>query len=373
MNGNIRVGSLFGIPFYVNPSWFVVLGLVTWSYGEQIASMTRLPGIVPWLWGLATALLLFASVIAHELGHSFAAISQGIQVKSITLFLFGGLALLEKESKSPLESFLVAIAGPLVSLVLFGVLSLVSTNIELPLSLRIIVPVLASINLVLGLFNLIPGLPLDGGNILKAIVWQITGNPNKGILLASRFGQFFGGAAILIGILSALRVIPFGSVWTILIGLFLLQNANLAAQSVQAQERVEGIVAQDVMIEKSPIAPENLNLREFVNEYVIGQKEWKRFLLKDATGQLSGMLTVEHLKTVPTSLWSQTPITQLKEAISEKIITVSAQTPLLELLQLIEQKTASEIIVLSETEEMLGLVDRISIGQYLQKRVSRPV
>jgi Zn-dependent protease len=186
MNGNIRVGSLFGIPFYVNPSWFIVLGLVTWSYGQQIVSMTRLPGLVPWVWGLITALLLFASVLAHELGHSLTAMYQGIKVKSITLFLFGGLAMLEKESKSPLESFLVAVAGPAVSLVIFVVLKLVNENLELPLSLRIIVPVLAYMNLVLGLFNLIPGLPLDGGNILKAIVWQITGNPNKGILLASR-------------------------------------------------------------------------------------------------------------------------------------------------------------------------------------------
>lgn len=101
MNGNIRVGSLFGIPFYVNPSWFIVLGLVTLSYGEQIAAVTRLPGLLPWIWGLVTALLLFASVLAHELGHSLVAIAQGIKVKSITLFLFGGLALLEKESKSP--------------------------------------------------------------------------------------------------------------------------------------------------------------------------------------------------------------------------------------------------------------------------------
>jgi CBS-domain-containing membrane protein len=172
--------------------------------------------------------------------------------------------------------------------------------------------------------------------------------------------------------LSVLRVIPFGSVWTILIGLFLLQNANLAAQSVQAQERLEGIVAEDVMIEKSPIAPDNLNLREFVNEYVIGQKEWKRFLLKDTTGKLSGILTVEALKTIPTSTWSQTPITQLKEPLTESLITVSAQTPLVQLLQLMEQKTATEIIVLSETQEMMGLVDRISIGQYLQKRSALP-
>ncbi len=371
MNGNIRVGSLFGIPFYVNPSWFIVLGLVTWSYGKQIAAMTQLPGLIPWIWGLFTALLLFASVIAHELGHSLVAIAQGIKVKSITLFLFGGLALLEKESKSPLESFLVAIAGPAVSIVLFLLLRLLSLSEQLPMVFKLVIPLLAYLNLVLGLFNLIPGLPLDGGNILKAIVWQITGSPNKGILLASRFGQVFGGIAIGIGILSVFNVLPFGSVWTILIGFFLLQNANLAAQSVQAQERLEGILAQDVIMPSGPIAPENLNLREFVNNYVIGQKQWKRFLLTDITGKLSGVLNVESLKNVPTSLWSQTPLSQIVEK-TENISTVRANTPLLQVIQLMEQQTLSELLVVSEAEEVIGLVDRISIGQFLQKRSSLP-
>jgi len=367
MNGNIRVGSLFGIPFYVNPSWFIVLALLAWDYGQQIAAITRLPSLLPWLWGLATALLLFASVLAHELGHSLVAMAQGIKVKSITLFLFGGLALLEKESKNPLESFLVAIAGPVVSLLLFLIFRQVSLNLELPLALRIIIPVLTYVNLMLALFNLIPGLPLDGGNILKAIVWKITGKPNQGIIIASRFGQIFGIIAIAIGFLSIVKPLPFVSVWTGLIGFFLLQNANLAAQSVQIQEQLEGFSAIDVMRDKAPIAPDNLNLREFVNDYIIGQKEWKRFLLKDTTGKLSGILTVESLKSIPTSFWSQVPLSQLQEKI-ENISTVPAQTPLIEVIQLLEQKKVSELVVLSETEEVLGLVDRMSISQFLQKR-----
>ena len=106
MNNNIRVGNLFGIPFYINPSLFLVLGLVTFSYGEQLSLFPQLNGLLPWLLGFIAALLLFASVLAHELGHSLVAISQGIDVKSITLFLFGGLANLEKESETPLEAFL---------------------------------------------------------------------------------------------------------------------------------------------------------------------------------------------------------------------------------------------------------------------------
>ena len=124
MNGNIRVGSLFGIPFYVNPSWFFVVGLMTLTYGVQLAAFPQLTGIIPWILGLFASLLLFASVLAHELGHSFVAMAQGIEVKSITLFIFGGLATLEKESKTPLQAFLVAIAGPIVSLLLCGIFTI---------------------------------------------------------------------------------------------------------------------------------------------------------------------------------------------------------------------------------------------------------
>jgi len=178
MNGTFRVGNLFGIPFYINASWFLVLGLVTWQYGGQLAFL--FPGlgpVAPWMLGLFTAMLLFASVLAHELGHSWVAIKQGIGVKSISLFLFGGLANLERESTTPAEAFWVAIAGPLVSLFLSGLLTAVGIGTGATGPAAAILGLLASINLVLALFNLIPGLPLDGGNILKAIVWKITGNP----------------------------------------------------------------------------------------------------------------------------------------------------------------------------------------------------
>ncbi|MEM1309748.1 MAG: site-2 protease family protein, partial [Cyanobacteria bacterium P01_H01_bin.153] len=200
MNGNLRVGNLFGIPFYVNVSWFLVLGLVTWSYGSGLAeAFPSLPGSIPWLLGLFAALLLFSSVLAHELGHSFAALRQGISVNSITLFLFGGLAALERESDTPGGAFKVAIAGPVVSLILFAVLSTVGQVLALNGPLGAIVSLLAYINLALGIFNLLPGLPLDGGNVLKSIVWRITGNPYKGVVFASRAGQVLGWLAIAIG------------------------------------------------------------------------------------------------------------------------------------------------------------------------------
>jgi len=313
-NGNnIQIGNLFGIPFFINPSWFVVLGLVTLSYGSDLARFPQLSGFMPWLLGLVAALLLFASVLAHELGHSFAAIAQGIKVKSITLFIFGGLASLEKESETPFQSLLVAIAGPLVSVLLFGVFLLINSTLTLSAPISAIFSLLASINLVLALFNMIPGLPLDGGNVLKAIVWKITGNPNKGIIIAGRVGQFFGYLAVGFGILGILNILPFGSFWTLLIGWFLLQNAV------------------------------------------------------DETRHLLGEVFVDDLKTIPTSDWTQVRLAGIIKPVSE-VTKIASNLSLLEVAKLIETQSIKEMVVLRENQEVLGLLEKTSIFALLQQK-----
>lgn len=372
MNGNIRVGNLFGIPFYINPSWFFVLGLITLTYGGELSQFPQLTGIMPWLLGFLAAILLFASVVAHELGHSFVAIAQGIEVKSITLFLFGGLATLGRESKTPLEAFLVAIAGPLVSLLLFGIFLIIGLNISLNAPLAAILSLLAYINLALGLFNLIPGLPLDGGNILKAIVWQVTGNPNKGVLFASRFGQFFGWLAIVIGALSILGISQFGSFWTLLIGIFLLQNAGFSAQSAKVQDFLSRYSAKDVISPNSPVVPINLTLREFANNYVIGKQQWSKFLVTDSEGKLLGVINVEELKTIPTSQWTEVNIGRLLQT-SESLKLVLSHTSLLDVVKILEGENLSQVTVVEENGTVLGLIEKASILTFLaQETQSQP-
>lgn len=366
MNGNIRIGNLFGIPFYVNPSWFLVFGLITLSYGGQLAAFPQLGGITPWILGAVAAFLLFTSVVAHELGHSLAAISQGVGVKSITLFLFGGLANLEKESKTPLEAFWVAIAGPVISFLLFGIFTLIGINFTLPLSLTAIVSLLASVNLALAVFNLIPGLPLDGGNILKALVWQITGNPNKGVIVASRVGQLFGWLAVIVGGLGTIGLTQFGNFWTLLIGFFLLQNAGFSAQSARIQEALNGFTAEDAVVPDSPIVPATLNLREFANNYVIGQDKWQKFLAIDEAGQLIGTLAAEDLKKVPVSQWTETPVKQLLRP-SEVIGTVQSSLPLLEVVKLLEGKRIRQLTVIGENGAVIGLLEKASIIELLRR------
>jgi Zn-dependent protease len=367
MNGNIRVGTLFGIPFYINPSWFLIFGLVTLSYGGDLARFPQLGGILPWLLGFVAAILLFSSVLAHELGHSFVALKQGIQVKSISLFLFGGLANLEKESANPLDAFLIAIAGPLVSLFLWGLLTLIYFNVALPLPIAAIVSLLASINFFLGMFNLIPGLPLDGGNILKALVWKITGNANRGIIFASRVGQIFGWAGVSIGILGTLGLIPFGNFWTLLIGGFLLQNAGFSAQSAKVQETLNQYVAQDAVTKESPIILDTLDIREFVNNYVIGKTQWKRFLVVDETGKLQGAIAIDDLKTIPTSQWNTTVVKELVKPVPETNL-ILAEESLLEVTKKIEETNQKELTVVTENGILIGLLEKTSIIAFLQKQ-----
>jgi Zn-dependent protease len=369
MNGNIRVGNLFGIPFYVNPSWFFVLGLVTLSYGGQLASFSQLGAILPWILGFIAALLLFSSVVLHELGHSLVAIAQGIPVKSITLFLFGGLATLEKESSTPLQAFLVAIAGPVVSLLLFAFFTILGANLSLPNPIEAIVTLLASINLILAIFNLIPGLPLDGGNVLKAVVWQITGNPNKGVIFASRVGQLIGWLAIIVGGLSILGYSQYGSFWTLLIGLFLLQNAGISAQSAKVQETLSGYTAKDVVFPDSPIVSADLNLREFANNYVIGKNKWQQFLVTNEAGQLLGKIVVDDLKSIPTSQWTEVQVSELVKPTQTTEIIPATQS-LLDVIKKLEQQNLQQLTVVGEDGVVVGILEKASIVNFLQQRAS---
>lgn len=365
MNNNIRVGSLFGIPFYINPSWFLVLTLVTWVYGSQLQNFPQLVGVAPWLLGLASALLLFSSVLAHELGHSFVAIQQGINVNSITLFIFGGLASLEEDSKSPGDAFLVAIAGPVVSLILFGVFTLINLTIPLSPPLSAVIELLAIVNLILAIFNMIPGLPLDGGNVLKSIVWKITGNQYRGIFIASIVGQFIGWSAIILGIFSVFGITQFGSLWTALIGFFLLQNAGRSAQSANLQDKLSRFTAEEAVSKNSPVVTANLTLREFVNEYVIGKGEWKKFLVTDEEGKLVGQLNVDDLKIIPTSEWTEKTVETLTKP--QEVSSVKPKQTLLEVVMMFEKNQQSEVAVIGENGVVFGLIEKSGIANFLEE------
>jgi Zn-dependent protease/CBS domain-containing protein len=370
MNSNIRVGNLFGIPFYVSPSWFLVLALVTWDYGGGLAAQfPGLSGGIPLLLGLVTALLLFASVVAHELGHSFVALRQGIDVKSITLFLFGGLASLEKESDTPAGAFWVAIAGPLVSLFIFGIAMLVGATAHLTGPVGSIVGLLAYVNLTLGLFNLIPGLPLDGGNILKAIVWKITGNPYKGVTFASRVGQAFGWLAIVSGALPFFLSGNLGDInfWNVLIGTFLLQNAGRSAQFARVQEQFVGLTAADAVTPNGPVVSDRLSLRDFADQLILRRDNWRKYWVVNAEGILVGAIAIDALQNIPSDQWSTTSVGAIAQPI-EASKTLDAEQPLLDVIKLIEETQGSTWPVIQNNGILIGLLEKASILNFIQRQ-----
>lgn len=368
MQNNWRIGSLLGIPLYLDPSWFFILVLVTLVNAREIDA----PGIWSWIAGLAIALLMFSSVLLHELGHSVAALKQGIKVNSITLFLFGGVAAIERESKTPLEAFLVAVAGPLVSLALFLVFFSISQYLPPSGIIKLIVSDLATINLVLTLFNLIPGLPLDGGQILKAIVWKATGNAFTGIVWASFSGMLVGWLGIIFGLFVWIVSGAFGGLWLAFIGWFILRNANAYQRIALLQKSLLDLKAASVMTRDYRVVEGKLTVAEFVQQYIIGA-EHRDFPYYAATeGRYCGMVKIADLQSLPRAEWDYLTLAKIARPLTE-IPSLGEKTPLYLVIQSLEKISEPWITILSPAGAVAGVIDRGDIVRAIATRLNVPI
>lgn len=357
-----RIGSLFGIPLLIDYSWFVILALATSEY----ASSYRLWGpALSWSAGFAIAMLLFCSVLLHELGHSLAAMSQGIKVNSITLFLFGGMASIESESKTPGQAFQVAIAGPLVSFAIFFILGLGSQVLPQTSLLAIVVERVAEINLVLGLFNLIPGLPLDGGQVLKAAIWKITGSRFAGVRWAAKTGQVLGGLAIAFGLTVCLLSREFGGLWIALIGWFAIRNASAYSQFTLLQETLLKTKACDAMSRDFRVVDANSSLREFADRYLLEVNPFP-FYVAAANGRDLGLVSIDDIRSTERSQWQIQTLHDIVKPLA-KITTVSEKASLAEVINTMESGQLPRIIVLSAIGSVAGTIDRGDVVKVLAK------
>ncbi|MCH7736310.1 MAG: site-2 protease family protein [Chloroflexi bacterium] len=228
MGASLRLGRVLGIPVEVNISWVLVFLLLTYLLAGQFDdARLRWPVAQRWSVAMVTVVLFFLSVLAHELSHSVMALSKGIPVRGITLFIFGGVSRLEREPEQPITEFLVALVGPLLSIALAaifgGVWYLLGRGNSAP---EVVLLLLAWTNLSLGVFNLVPGYPLDGGRLLRAGIWGITGNHRRATQIAAGMGQAVGGAMVLGGIFLAVYFEPVDGVWLGIVGLFLFSMAK---------------------------------------------------------------------------------------------------------------------------------------------------
>lgn len=238
--GGLRILRIAGIDTYVNRTWLIIFALVAASLGGGYFP-AELPGHGPllhWSLGAAAALLLFACVLAHEMTHSLVAKFSGLHISGITLFLFGGVSNLTSSPKDPATELKIALSGPLASLGLSGLFYLLWASIAGWPALSAVLAYLAVVNLLLAAFNIIPGFPLDGGRVLRALLWWKTGNLKRSTVLAAWAGAGVGWALALVGLFLLLTGDPVGGTWLILIGLFLRSAANLSSERAERGQEV---------------------------------------------------------------------------------------------------------------------------------------
>ncbi|MFM7407280.1 MAG: site-2 protease family protein [Cuspidothrix sp.] len=366
MQTNWKIASLFGIPLFLDPSWFVILGLTTLNFGFAYQYWGTVTG---WSAGLIMALLLFTSVLLHELGHSLVAESQGIKVNSITLFFFGGIAAIEEESKTPGQAFQVAIAGPAVSVVLFLLLRLGSTVIPDSNILSTMTGDLSRINLVVALFNLIPGLPLDGGQVLKAALWKITGDRFKAVHLAAKAGQILGYTGIALGFVIDFLTKEFiTGLWIVLIGWFAVRNAKSYDRVTTLQEILLQLIASDGMTRNFRVVDANQTLREFADLYLLETTPTQVYFAA-ADGRYRGLVNINDLRTIDKSEWETQTLHSIVYPLNT-IPTVVESTPFAEVINKLESEKLSQITVLSPADAVAGLIDRGDIVQALAQKLS---
>jgi Zn-dependent protease/CBS domain-containing protein len=366
MQSSWRIGSILGIPLFVDSSWFIILLLVTVSYGLE-PSWHSAWGNLAWVMGFALALLLFASVLLHELGHSLAAKFQGIAVNSITLFLFGGIAAIDKESKTPGDALKVAIAGPLVSFGLFIVLTAISQIPALPTPVGVITSSVAQINLVLTLFNLIPGLPLDGGQVLKALVWKVTNSRIKGIRWAARSGQLLGWLAITFGLVMAVFYQAFSGFWIAAIGWFALRNAAGYNQITNLQEAMLTLTAADAMARDFRVVDATMSLRQFADTYLLDENRAPVYFAA-SDGRYRGLVSIEDMRDIERSQWDTTPLSQIAQPLLD-IPSVREGTSLTEAIDQLEEAQRPQITVLTPADAVAGTIDRGDVVRAIADRL----
>ena len=365
MTSGWRIGSIFGIPFLLNPAWFYSLGLFTFLFS---AGDFGLEGRLAWLAGFSMALLLFASVLLHELGHSLTARAQGIAVNAITLFPFGGIASIAQESKTPKQAFWVAISGPLVSFVLFLALLLLSLLLpETPAALpfKAMLGGLANINFVMALFNMMPGLPLDGGQVLKAAVWQLTGSRVKGVRWAARSGQILGWAAILLGLGGFLLTLRFSFLWLVLLGGFGIRRASAYGRMITLQQAMLQILASEAMRREFATVSLHQSIQQFAVTYLAAESET---YYAESAGQYVGWVDVAALNRLERSEWEQ-PLSAIVQPL-DQMSALPESASLAEAIMQLERQALRQMPLRSAAGAVVGVIDRTDVVRALGNRLA---
>ncbi|NWF72295.1 MAG: site-2 protease family protein [Nitrospirae bacterium] len=373
-----KIGRALGIPIYVHASWFVVFFLVASSLASGYLP-EMLPGLsVPRYWGMGgiAALLLFLSVLLHELGHSYVALRYKIPIKQITLFIFGGMAHMGKEPPSPRAEFLIAIAGPVVSFILGaiclgGVMAVDSLFARSGFQgLVVLGGLLGMVNVQLGLFNLIPGFPLDGGRVLRAGLWALNKDFNRATSQASLAGIGFGvvlgliGAVLMVGTWSGAlgQSIATNGGWLVFIGIFLFSAALSSRRQAAQRTSLTSVTVRQVMVHRVVTLRPDTTVQDAVDQFFVPHG-FSGFPVCEG-GQLLGMVTVRDVQALPVALWPWRRISEIMHPVSQAYCIPPDWSAIQAMERMIQN--GSDRLVVMEHEQIVGLITRSAIANVLQ-------
>jgi len=361
--GSWKIGTIIGIPIRVHFTWLIIFGLITWSLSTFYFPMVApdLPVTSYWIKGALTAILLFISVAFHEFAHSLVAMRYKISIESITLFIFGGVAQMKGEPPHPKAEFEIAIAGPLSSFFLAIIFFFLSKNTIG--SLNALFSYLTQINLILGIFNLIPGFPMDGGRVLRSIIWQKKKNFFYATQKAASIGQKIALFFIFFGIFSLLARMPLG-LWLILIGWFLYSAAGASYQQSTIQEVLSGIKVKDIMIREKDIVTisPSITIGEALNNYFLKYGYGGFPVVYD--GKYLGMITLKEIKDIPKNAFEDTKVSDVYVK-HKKHWEISSEEEAIKALETMILEDTGRLVV-KEEDKIIGLITRNGIARYLQ-------
>jgi Zn-dependent protease/predicted transcriptional regulator len=366
MRGSLTLGKIFGIPIKLHTSWFLVAALVTWSLAGSYFPQ-EYPGWATttyWIVGAATAVLFFTSVLLHELGHSVVALREKVPVRSITLFIFGGVAQIGAEPRTAGGEFRIAIAGPLTSLLLAGLSSLLSLSVASTTVLTAPLAYLARINVMLAVFNLIPGFPLDGGRVLRAILWGLGGNFRTATQWASRVGRGVAFLFILGGMSQMFLGGFLNGLWIVFIGWFIKDAAQSSYRQAVIRDMLTGVTVRDVMAQQCVTVPGDMQLDRLVANQVLGAGQ-RCFFVADG-GKVEGLVTLQNIRTVPTGQRTQLTVSQVMTPV-DALFLADSDEEVLNLLQKMDEADVSQVPV-TDNGNLLGMFTRGNLLQYMRLR-----
>lgn len=366
-----RLFKVLGFTVHADASWLVILALVIWSLTAAVFP-AQAPGLTLTAYlamGVVAALALFASVVVHELSHSLVARTQGMQMKGITLFLFGGVAEMGDEPATPKAEFLMAAAGPAASLVIgavFLLMAMAAGAAAAPLSVVVVTRWIGIINLLLAAFNMIPGFPMDGGRVLRAGLWHWKGSLREATRIAARVGVGFGLVLIGLGFLNLLMMNPIGGLWWILIGMFVRGAAKQSYRQVVIREELRGEPVRRFMnAEPVTVGPE-VSVEEFVEGFLY--KHHHTMFPLVSGGRLAGCVTVDQVKHVPRASWRETTVEQIA-APCDVDVTIDPNQDAMEALARLNRKDASSRLIAVESGHVVGIVTLQDLMKFLTMKL----